>query len=355
MDFYSFPESGYTDFVLGDVMGKGVPAALMGAAARTEIMRAHYFPGRESEGKLPAPEEILGTAEANLAQELQKLHSFVTLVYGRLYASGKLLQFIDCGHTSIIHYDAAEGSCWRIKGSNMPLGFVDRQTFKPYMTDLSPGDVLFTYSDGITEASNSEGELFGEERLMLLIRASSDLSTADLLEKVKRITFSYCAGNFRDDVTCIAVKIAPEQNVIEAKTRQKTFPQQLDAIRAIREFVEESLAGLLPPDSGSADLRNEIGIAAAEAGTNILRHQKPADNELKVCIRRGESWISLKIEYDGQEYNWQDITPPDPARYQQGGYGQFLMNSIMDSVLLEQGEHERQRLVMLKRIPEKRL
>ncbi len=355
IDFFSDPQRDINDFLLGDVMGKGVPAALMGAAARSEIMKAHCLPLFESNSRegtySSCPASVLSLASTNLAGELQKLKSFVTLVYGRLKNKGRILEFVDCGHTSMIHYDAAAGSCWRLKGADMPLGFTASQNFTSCITDLGAEDIIFVYSDGITEATNSEDELFGEERLMLLIRASHDLSPGELLEKVKKITFAYCGGNFRDDITCIAIKVQEEAESPGRSIVSREFPHSLDTIRDIRDFISESLSRMLNKTEITS-VAEEINIAAAEAVSNIFKHQEATRNNLKVYLRRTSDWLAIHIEYTGEEYNWQDIEIPDAGTYQLGGYGQYLMNTVMDSVILEQGEQKRQRLVMVKALKE---
>jgi serine phosphatase RsbU (regulator of sigma subunit)/anti-sigma regulatory factor (Ser/Thr protein kinase) len=352
VDFFLSRSSDETDFVLGDVMGKGVPAALLGAAARTELMKSRFRAGEKDSSRAPRLSTVLKEAETSLAGELQKLNSFVTLIYARISRTARLLQFIDCGHTSMIHYDSLGGHCWRLKGANMPLGFTGSQEFQEYSVGLAEGDIIFVYSDGITEAGNSEGELFGEERLMHLIRSSATLDTEALLQKIKMITFAYCAGSFSDDVTGIAIKITPEENQTPVRIRSATFPQRIGAVREMRDFIMREIKSGMGSKLAADDLY-DIEIASGEAAANILRHQKnePAE-KLTVLLRVSPSWISVSIEYEGEDYNWQEIPNPDVASYQEGGYGLFLMSTAMDSVVLEHGEGDRRRLVMLKYLRE---
>jgi sigma-B regulation protein RsbU (phosphoserine phosphatase) len=353
VDFFLSRSGDETDFVLGDVMGKGVPAALLGAAARTALMKSRFRAGEKGGSRAPQLTTVLKEAETSLAGELQKLNSFVTLIYARISRAAKLLQFIDCGHTSMIHYDSLGGHCWRLKGANMPLGFTGSQEFRAYSVGLSEGDIIFVYSDGITEAGNSEGELFGEERLMHLVRSSAALNTEELLQKIKMITFAYCAGAFSDDVTGIAIKITPEEDQSPVRIRSATFPQRMEAVRQMRDFIMKELES----DTGSklaADDLYDIEIASGEAAANIMRHQKKEPEEkLTVLLRVSPSWISISIEYEGEDYNWQEIPDPDVASYQEGGYGLYLMSTAMDSVVLEHGEGDRRRLVMLKYLRER--
>jgi serine phosphatase RsbU (regulator of sigma subunit)/anti-sigma regulatory factor (Ser/Thr protein kinase) len=350
VDFFSGNDSSITDFVLGDVMGKGVPAALLGAAARTELMRSRL--GNSSSNSLPLLSSVIANAEANLSVELQKFNSFVTLIYGRVDRQQRLFEFIDCGHTSIIHYDAVHRHCWLLKGSNMPLGFVNSQDFQRYIIDLNMGDILFVYSDGITEAVNSEGELFGEERLMHLVRSSAELDAEDLLQKIKMITFAYSAGAFRDDVTGIAIKLDHTDNELEIKTATETFPQSMESLRDIRAFSRKQLSACRSVSgSGNEGLCDTIELVAGEAASNILRHQESGSGTtLSVSIRTCVKWIAVSMEYRGNSYEWYKVSDPDVTSYQQSGYGLYLMESSMDSVTLEQGEDDRLRLVMMKHI-----
>lgn len=352
VDFFKSEESGETEFVLGDVMGKGIPAALLGAAARTELLKAQTTTKRGGGEALPAMESILAQAEQNLAGELLTLNSFITLIYARINRRRSMLQFIDCGHTSTIHYDARNRHCWRIKGINMPLGFSRRQEYRSLKLDLHPGDIIFAYSDGITEAVNSEEELFGEERLMHLIRSSAELDAPSLLEKVKQITFAYCAGAFRDDVTAIAVKIDPDISLNDGA--EESFPQQMESMRLVREFINRHIRKKTVGGAQPEERLMEIEIAVGEAVTNILRHQEndPAA-EIRATVISDTEWLSIKLEYSGREYDWASYSEPEIENYQESGYGLYLINTVMDSVLVEQGEMDRQRLVMLTSLQER--
>ncbi|WP_319415718.1 SpoIIE family protein phosphatase [Marispirochaeta aestuarii] len=351
IDFFSCHNREITDFILGDVMGKGVPAALLGAAARTELMRSRLSnPYNDSLAPL---DTIIARAETNLSAQLQRLNSFVTLIYGRVDRPRRLFEFIDCGHTSIIHYDAETRHCWRLKGSSMPLGFTDSQDFRRYIINLNAGDIIFTYSDGITEAVNGEGELFGEERLMHLVRSSAGLSTEELLEKIKRITFAYSAGNFRDDVTGIAIKIEQRKDELETKKETAVFPRKLEALREIRSFSREQVRHSVEgSEESGTDLCDTLELAVGEAASNILRHQQGENGrELTITVRSSLEWIAVTLEYHGNAYDWYKVPDPNVTRYQQSGYGLYLMQSSMDSVTLAEGEDDLLRLVMLKKLP----
>ena len=333
------------DLMVGDVMGKGIPAALMGAAARNAFVRARMELADETGKAELAISGIVTAAEQIIAEKMLELKTFLTLVYGRIDGSRNLFRYVDCGHTSIIHFDKASGQCWRMKGANMPIGFTLSQQYLDYTVPLSSGDILFLYSDGITEAANMEGELFGEDRLMKVIRTSSGLEASLLLEKIKQITFFYSAGDFRDDVTGISIRIMSETPELELSSRD--FPQSMSSLRGVREFFSTCLEDVHSSFVNHEELDSMI-LALGEAAANIFKHDNPtSEATCTASFRRSRDWIAFYIYYHGKEYDWQFARTPSVEKYQTRGYGLYLINEIMDSVTVSFGEDDRVRLCML--------
>jgi len=208
-DFYRHNER-VLDVVIGDVMGKGIPAALVGAATKSALQRAvSALMTRSSQSKLPQPESIVEWSHGDLSKKLIELGSFVTLSYARLDLRQRVMSLVDCGHTRTIHCGHKSDALVFLKGDNMPLGFSPEERYHQVEIPFKPGDVFFFYSDGITEARNISGELFGEARLGEIVRCSRDDSVARLLEKVNNALTGWIGrDSFPDDLTCVAVKIA---------------------------------------------------------------------------------------------------------------------------------------------------
>lgn len=345
-DFMDFFDGGseVLDLMLGDVMGKGVPAALTGAAACNAFFRARLALAERAGTALPPVKDIVRGAEERIAGKLMDLRTFFTLVYGRLDGTRGLYRYVDCGHTSVLHFERRTGRCWRLKGANAPVGFMPEQDYVEYAVPLSPGDLLFLYSDGITEAENSEGERFGEERLMKLVGAHSGLDAAALLEKVKHIAFAYAGGDFKDDVTALAVRVASGPAV---RTARRGFPQSMESLREVRDFyracADRALSEFLSPEDLDALL-----IATGEAAANVFRHSapdRPAD--CTAAFRVSDSWAAFYLYYRGADYEWQEPAAPPIENFPAGGYGLYLINEAMDSVTVSPGEDGEVRLCML--------
>lgn len=218
-DFYAFfthsPKC--LDIAVGDVMGKGVPAALVGAAAKNQFLAAiSHLIQASADHSLPEPKEIVRYVHGAMATRLIELENFLTLCYARLDLEARTMTFVDCGHTRTLHYRAKSGDCVPLQGDNMPLGFSDVEVIRQSSVPFGAGDVMLFYSDGVVEAKNESAcssrranlELYGEERLMQFLLANRDLAPADLIDRIRAEVVRFSGSEqFADDLTVIAVRI----------------------------------------------------------------------------------------------------------------------------------------------------
>lgn len=138
-DFFEFyrPSNRYLDLVLGDVMGKGIAAALVGTAVKTQLIRfampfpyqQHYDHKNGWHTNILPPDEILGKVHHEICQQLIDLEYFVTLLYGRFDLEYKTLTYVDCGSTKPIHYIAQEKQVKALEGADFPLGMVKKNQY----------------------------------------------------------------------------------------------------------------------------------------------------------------------------------------------------------------------------------
>lgn len=209
-DFYDFfrHNGQCLDLVVGDVMGKGVQAALLGAAIKGRFPAAISTLMTAAGGRLPGPEEVVGMVHAELTGQLMELESFATLCYARFDLEGHLAALVNCGHTRTVHFQRRTGRCALLAGNQMPLGFSKSETYRQSQVPLEEGDVFIFYSDGIIEAQNGKGGFFGEDRLAELIRANGQCDPQEITDKVRETLAEFShAENFADDLTCVAVQV----------------------------------------------------------------------------------------------------------------------------------------------------
>jgi phosphoserine phosphatase RsbU/P len=184
---------------VGDVSGKGIPASLFMAVSRT-VMRSIT-----SEHDMGA-----GMAEANRLLSTQNTASmFVTLFHGVLDLSSGLLRYCNAGHNPPYLLRVGGGRS-TLEATGVPFGVDAAMPCRIAETTLAPGDTLFLFSDGITEALDPDGKEFGTARLEAALDDSRNRGAADLVGDVLKATRHF-AGDAEqsDDITCLALVFAP--------------------------------------------------------------------------------------------------------------------------------------------------
>jgi sigma-B regulation protein RsbU (phosphoserine phosphatase) len=143
-DFYDWQQSqrGMLTITVGDVMGKGIPAALLMASVRA-VLRA-VSPSC-------SPAAAVQTAASVLATDLTRSGAFVTLFHAQLELATGRLRYVDAGH-GYVRLWKARGGLEKLPGRGLPLGVLDDETYEEGVVTMDPGDVLLIYSDGLTEA-----------------------------------------------------------------------------------------------------------------------------------------------------------------------------------------------------------
>jgi sigma-B regulation protein RsbU (phosphoserine phosphatase) len=200
-DFYDYflLDDGRLGLVIGDVSGKGVPAALFMAVSRT-LLRAAGLRGS-------GPGECLAEVNRGLLRDAAST-LFVTLFYGVLDPATGVLAYTNGGHTPPFVIRSG-GRAEFLPGRGFPVGTLAEATYRTAEAVLRPGDVLFLYTDGVTEAMDASGHQFTPDRLQeALEQANRSAPTAlvhDVLEAVRRFTGDAPQS---DDLTALAVRYA---------------------------------------------------------------------------------------------------------------------------------------------------
>jgi serine phosphatase RsbU (regulator of sigma subunit) len=203
-DFYDFFIRDEENFsgVLADVSGKGISAALLSSLVLGAL---------EMESRSAAPlNEIVNQINLYLCEKSQS-NRFVTLFLFRLGLDGSG-EYISAGHNPAYVYRAETGEIDELQSKDMVLGAFSFATYQTVPMSMNPGDLLVVYSDGITEAENPYDEMFGEERLVSLIREHAALGCHALEKLVLRSIEEFTEGMAQtDDMTCMLIQKRPQQ------------------------------------------------------------------------------------------------------------------------------------------------
>ena len=198
-DFYDFfmVDDNTLAVVIADVSGKGVPAALFMVIAKTLIKNS-----AQSNKNL---QDVLGKVN-NLLCENNEADMFVTVFLGCLDIPSGRFSFVNAGHNPPLLRSGGRFD-WLKADHGLVLAGMEGTSYKQNEITLLPGDELFLYTDGVTEAMNGTNELFGEERLLGIANDHPGLSPKEFIATVKREIEEFAAGTEQaDDITMLALQ-----------------------------------------------------------------------------------------------------------------------------------------------------
>jgi phosphoserine phosphatase RsbU/P len=206
-DLYDFfrTEDGMLCFLVGDVSGKGMAAALFMARTKSLIRIATDLM-RSRQGSSAVPAEIIARVNRELCENNGDM-MFVTLFFAMLRPATGELEFCNAGHN--VPYRLNGQGLAAIEGAKgIILGVRPDAVYATGRTALAPGEGIYVFTDGVTEAANSEGELFAEARLEAVLRAGAGCSSAaEIVKSVGEAVRCFVGTALpSDDITMLAVR-----------------------------------------------------------------------------------------------------------------------------------------------------
>ena len=323
-DFHALIELGPDtfDLLIGDVMGKGVPAALVGAAVKMELARCLLeLRARATGAGPPRPSAILDALHRRLTARLIELECFVTLTYVRFDRREQTLTSIGCGHPEMLVF--AQGSVHEVPNQHPPLGTVADEVYTQTTTPWPKGSVVLLYSDGLSETCNAEGR-------MLDVSGLKDIASAALAEHAHPGQIAafvldeadrFAAGRPpEDDRTLIAVRHPMDGEHFGA------LPNALSSLPTLREFLLEACA---PKLTGKDSDR--IALASVEAFSNIVKHAGSSSSTIGILLQLDQGRVELSLHYHGEPFELPPPGPlPEPEELRESGYGLPLIHALCD-------------------------
>jgi sigma-B regulation protein RsbU (phosphoserine phosphatase) len=205
-DYYDYLDTretcpGSFTMAIGDVSGHGIPSALMMATARAFLRQRSMLPG--------TPADIVSDVNRQITRDFAESGGFMTLFYLSIDPANRSLGWVRAGHDPAIFYDPELDKFDELHGAGMALGVdADRRYEQFRKTDLKQGQVIILGSDGLWEARNPKGEMFGKEPVHRIIRQSPTATAREILTTCFNRFNVFLAGRApEDDVTLVVIRI----------------------------------------------------------------------------------------------------------------------------------------------------
>jgi sigma-B regulation protein RsbU (phosphoserine phosphatase) len=201
-DYYDFipldPGGGQLGLVIADVSDKGMPAALFMALTRSVV--------RASVGHTPSPADGIAHANRLICADASG-GMFVTLFYAQLNPETGDMTYVNAGHNPPLLYRADQDLLTELTSTGMALGVMEDTSFEQRTVRLNAGDFVFLYTDGVTEALDTQRREFGEERLQRVILDKRHAPAAEMVAGLEQALREFVgASSPADDVTIVAAK-----------------------------------------------------------------------------------------------------------------------------------------------------
>ncbi len=327
-DFYFIDENKDNFiFLIADVAGKGIPSALFMMTAKTLI---------KSLAKVGYPPKELAKKINHKICANNKHGFFITMFSGIINLKTGKAYVINCGHNKpLIRHQSGSYEYMELD-NNLPLGVFDDYEFNIHEFNLEKGDIIFTYTDGITEAMNNDGDLYGEQRLLETLNyAKTCENSQEIVSLIKNDIKIYTnSATQSDDITMLCFKYLGENSVkvyneVAKKENYKSFCNWLHS--NLKEWEI------------SKDLFNDIDMCSEEIFANISFYAYPEkQGMITVSIDKKDDEIIMVFEDSGIKYNPLEKPDPDitlpPQERPLGGLGIFMVKKITKNVYYERKE-----------------
>ncbi|MDD3593999.1 MAG: SpoIIE family protein phosphatase [Candidatus Gastranaerophilales bacterium] len=333
-DFYDFffIDSDHFAFLIADVSGKGIPAALFMMNTKTLLKNIAKSGLSLDEVMTRVNNKIFKTNEQGF---------FVTIFLCVLELSTGKLSYVNAGHNPPL-IKRVNGKFEYLKPeANLVAGAMNDFQYKSGEDKLNSGDFIFLYTDGITEAMNTAQEFYGEQRLLNTLNKTEEINVENILAEVKSDVESFADDEVQtDDITMLAFEYKGARAVNMKEIKEKSFngvktfllPADIAKFKNVLEWVEAMCEDADVPHYH----RTKLNVAIEEIFVNISTYAYPpkeGDVEISFKINKGNE-IEVTFTDSGTPYNPLEQAPPDITLSAEerpvGGLGIFIVKNSMD-------------------------
>ena len=336
-DFYLLDENRLA-FVIADVSGKGIPAAMFMMTSKT-VLRDYAERG-------DAPADIFIHANESLCDGNDS-QMFLTAWMGILETDTGLVRYVNAGHNRPVLIRNRK-AVFVDQKVNLVLAMMEGAPYLEQTVCLLPGDFIYLYTDGVTEASKADESRFGDDRLLEILSdefGTGEAACRQICETVRKSIDAFAEGEPQfDDITQICLYYAGNSGRGKDPGRQGEEPLDLLTEKLTVKAAEENLYpvlekidGLLDRAGCGAKAKKQISMAVEEIFLNIASYAYPdgtGDAEILANIDPDTDMAEISISDTGEPYD--PLERPDPdlemdvEERQSGGFGIYMVREAMD-------------------------
>ena len=314
-------------FCIGDVSGKGAPAAMLMAVTHGLFRSASAHDSN--------PAHIMEVINEVSCQRNES-NMFVTMFVGVLDLPTGRLRYCDAGHDAPFIMVNGQWSMVNVN-PHLPIGVFDDTKYTVQEISIQPDSLIFLYTDGLTEAKNAEHKLFGLERIQTVLNTCTDNDSKEILEKITKSVDGFVKhAEQSDDLTLLAIRYTPKQ-FESMLTETLVLKNDVHEVTRFSSFIKSAIAKL----DIETSLARQLRLAVEEAVVNVIDYVYPIGTDGDITIKMMSDGHILRFQiidagvpFDPTKKDKTDTTLSVEER-QIGGLGILLVRELMDTINYE--------------------
>ena len=308
-------------FLFGDIMGKGIAASL-------KMMSFHsMFRATISENKNAVETaRVINHLEIDGATGRLEQYQLTTAIMGTIDVTTMKFHLVNCGHPPPVMWHEKQNDAFELPLGNAIIGFDYDARFEEIVVDLAEGDIIFFYTDGLTEQHTASGEEYDVEQIKKTIVKNHDLSAEEfvsrLLAEIKGLASQ--GGYYKDDILFCALKVE------KYPWHTLSFPTES------REAIADSLVNYMRVGEVPNDVISDMNLVYEELISNAFQHGNREDErkriDVGICLARGEVILRVEDEGEGFDVSKVDFLLSPGQMYGERGRGFYMVRNIVDDI-----------------------
>jgi serine phosphatase RsbU (regulator of sigma subunit)/anti-sigma regulatory factor (Ser/Thr protein kinase) len=323
-DIFDLPDG--LAIIIGDVAGKGIPAALLSALIHATL-KSEVQHHQE-------PADLLQGINHLIYDELDRTHTFITAFLAVLQTNPLRLRYASAGHTVTLLWQAESQNVIPLTSTGLPLGVAPQVKILQKELPLQKGDVLLLYSDGITEAENENGRVFGMQAMVDLLTATHTASASQQIAVIlDALDLHRGALPLSDDVAIFLTQVESGEDAPQ-HVFPFVYPAERASARALAMFSRRASGELEFADKKEqVRFLEEWELAVSEIATNIVLHaykNNPLHGRIQGRLSLWSDYVRLDLIDSGLEFVGKAPHVFSPENPPEGGYGLIIARQLLD-------------------------